>query len=193
MNPKYAWCKLIILFIIYIFILYFCINEVCVTWFSTHCHFNYLLLFKSIKVCVYVIFRFDAYIVIVFIHTKYIIYETTLGVQYPQGLVLFGAPCAPKSKPFTQPTWQVQCLYRPTKHLVIATLPSCKTMMTSVVKEVCLKRESILYWIYEYSEPIGFMLIWIWNLYLLCFRKPMNCVTIYFLFVHNFCRKINRK
>ena len=146
-----------------------------------------LLLFKSIKVCVYVIFRFDAYIVIASIHYNiYYISGTTLSVQYPQGLVLFGTPCAPKCKPFTQPTWQVQCLYRPAQHLVIATLSSCKTM-TSTVKEVYLTRESILYWIYEYSEPIGFMLIWIWNLYPLFFQKPMNRVTIYFW------RKINRK
>lgn len=126
------------------------------------------------------------------LYKLYILYETTLGVQYPQGLVLFGAPCALKSKPFTQPTWQVQCLYRPAQHLVIATLPSCKTM-TSVVKEVYLTREHILYWIYGYRERIGFMLIWIWNLYPLFFQKPMNRITIYFLFVHNFCRKINRK
>jgi len=81
------------------------------------------------------------------LYKLYILYETTLGVQYPRGLVLFGAPCALKSKPFTQPTWQVQCLYRPAQHLVIATLPSCKTM-TSVVKEVYLTRDHILYWIY---------------------------------------------
>jgi len=128
------------------------------------------------------------------LYKLYIIYyRTTLGVQYPQGLVLFGTPCAQKSKPFTQPTWQVQCLYRPIQHLVIATLQSYKTM-TSVVKEVYSTREYIiLYWIYGYREPIGFMLIWIWNLYPLFSQKPMNRVTIYFLFVHNLCRKINRK
>lgn len=118
------------------------------------------------------------------------------------------AVCAPKSKPFTRPTWQVQCSLhvhksRPTRHLVIATLPSYKTIWqydacggaeSSIVlfdKGICYKLVMVdytmLYWIWMMNTEriIGFMCwfefeisilyIIIWYGCVLYFQRPMNC------------------